>query len=381
MSADTRAGRGPYVAYSGGDGCTEAIPAWTRVTGRLDMTLPQAILVLDDEPNFCRILEAKLTKASFEVVTASDAVSAFRELLARRFDLILLDLRLPDANGLDLMPRIRAVAPTTPVLIMTAYEVEGLRERALRAGAIDVLYKPFDLNVLTTTVRKLVEVDAPLQRPTPLLGDTLSVGRAVVIQMLSDSQPAPRAATVLDEKADTFAVTTAAPLEADAGAPVLVSITGADALYEFRSKVVEHSAPALLSLIKPAVIHRHQRRKHPRRLFQRPVEVRRADHATGGDVQSEAATQSIRGISIDLGAGGLCVALPEPLAPGSAVSVSFTASDENPRPFRADATVIRSEPVNGNQGARAHKVGLQFTDIPAPYRPLLKALLDNTPQN
>src|SRR5689334_12404100 len=120
------------------------------------MTLPQSVLVLDDEPNFCRILEAKLTKASFDVVTASDGPTAFRHLLARRFDLILLDLRLADANGLDLLPRIRAIAPATPVLVMTAYEVEGLRDRVLRMGAVDVLYKPFDLNVLAATVQRVI---------------------------------------------------------------------------------------------------------------------------------------------------------------------------------------------------------------------------------
>src|SRR5690242_6509722 len=94
----------------------------------------QSILVLDDEPSFCRILEAKLSKAGLEVVTATDALALFRVVLSRRFDLILLDLRLRDANGLDLLPKLRAVAPSTHVLVMTAYEEEGLRERGLRAG-------------------------------------------------------------------------------------------------------------------------------------------------------------------------------------------------------------------------------------------------------
>lgn len=368
------------------------IPASLRVPGRLYMTLPQSILVLDDDPNFCRILEAKLTKASFEVSAATDAASAFRYLLAKRFVLILLDLRMPDANGLELLSRLRSVAPATPVLIMTAYETEGLREQAVRAGAVDVLYKPFDLNVLTTIVQRIIEGSPPEDRVASLMGETLSIGRAVVIQLLSGTDPKPHAATVMEEKVETFAVTTTNPLATDPGAPVLVSITGSDALYEFRSKVVSQSDAATMSLAKPAVIHRHQRRKHLRRPFQRLVELRlsglsRETYTETSDRQERAedsvagasttkTEETVNGISIDLSVGGMCVALPTALNPGSSVSISFTASDDNPRPFRSDATVIRSHPVNGATRAPAYRVGLAFTDVPAPYKSLLRTLTD-----
>lgn len=343
------------------------------------MKLPQSILVLDDEPNFCRILEAKLTKASYEVFTATDATSAFRFLLARRFDLVLLDMRLPDANGLDLLPRLHAVAPATPILLMTAYEAEGLRETALRAGAADVLYKPFDLNVLTATAQRVIEAGVPAERAAALVNDTLSVGRAVVIQVLSGTDSAAHAATVMDERADTFAVATEDPVQTALGAPVLVSVTGSDALYEFRSRVLAQRSPETLSLVKPAVIRRNQRRKHPRRSFQRPVEIRIEDASAVVDTDTENVRDLpiLTGMSIDLSADGLCVAVPASLRPGARVSVSFTASDDQPRRFEADAVIVRSTPIDGVSPRPVYRAGLQFSSVPPPHRALLRAMLSS----
>jgi DNA-binding response OmpR family regulator len=337
------------------------------------MKLPHSILVLDDEPNFCRILEAKLTKASYEVFTAADAAAAFRFLLARRFDLVLLDMRLPDANGLDLLPRLHAVAPATPILLMTAYEVEGLREAALRAGASDVLYKPFDLNVLTLTVQHAIDAGAPPERAAALVSDTLAVGRAVVIQVLSGADSAAHSARVLDEQAESFDVSTEVPLPAALGEPVLVSITGTDAIYEFRSKVLEQQNPATLSLVKPAVIRRNQRRKHTRHSMQRPVEIR--VEGADGDAEGRPDFSNLSGMSIDLSAGGMCVALPSSLRPGARISVSIAPSEDQPRTFQADAVVVRSAPVDETAPQPIYRAGLQFANIPPPHRALLRAMV------
>src|SRR5579872_6865931 len=104
------------------------------------MTLEQAILVIDDERNFSRVMEAKLRRSHYDVAVAFDAASGLDRLLHRRFDLILLDVRLPDADGIALVAAARAVVPGVPVLVMTAYEDESLRARALISGATDVLY-------------------------------------------------------------------------------------------------------------------------------------------------------------------------------------------------------------------------------------------------
>ena len=90
-----------------------------------------AVLVVDDERNFRRVVEAKLRKSSFDVILASDAASALDSVLRQPFELVLLDLHLPDADGIALLRLLRAAMPATPVIVMTAYEEEGLRERAV----------------------------------------------------------------------------------------------------------------------------------------------------------------------------------------------------------------------------------------------------------
>ena len=112
-----------------------------------------AILVIDDEPNFCRIIEAKLRRSGFQVTIAPDAASGENKLSSSRYSALLLDLRLPDANGVDLLPRLRQLAPNTPIILMTAYEEERLRDRALANGAVEVLYKPFDLDHLVELIQ------------------------------------------------------------------------------------------------------------------------------------------------------------------------------------------------------------------------------------
>ena len=120
------------------------------------MMLPQSILVLDDEPNFCRILEAKLTKASFDVVAATDASSAFRYLLAKRFDLILLDLMLPGRDGLQILTTVRKRGLETPVLLLTARDSIEDRVTGLNSGADDYLVKPFAFEELLARIRALL---------------------------------------------------------------------------------------------------------------------------------------------------------------------------------------------------------------------------------
>src|SRR2546423_13067216 len=109
----------------------------------------EAILGVDDEPNFCRILEAKLRRSSFSVSVATTLAAGLRCLLEQCFALILLDVRLPDADGIEALPQLEAIARQTPVVVMTAYEEEGLRRLAIDAGAAEVIYKPFDLDHLT----------------------------------------------------------------------------------------------------------------------------------------------------------------------------------------------------------------------------------------
>ncbi len=351
------------------------------------MKYPQSILVLDDEPNFCRVLEAKLNKSSFEVSTAFNALDAFRQILSRPFDLILLDLRLPDAYGMDLLPRLRAVAPAVPIILMTAYEVEGLREEGLKAGAVDVLYKPFDLNSLVGTVKSLIEAGSR-RGNNPETEVPLTIGKAVTIQFLSGPLAERFPATIRDAQAETFGVTTTAPIEVDSGAPVLVSVAGTDALYEFRSSVARAPSDEALSLVRPTEIQRNQRRRHTRCSFRQTVELRliEAAHFEQADSpfdlsspaqsRAQARSGSFNGIAIELSAGGMCVALAQPLPAGSRVEVSFEAPGVSDQPFELRAAVVRCETINGHAIPPLYRIGLQFTSMSKESLFLLRGILD-----
>jgi DNA-binding response OmpR family regulator len=117
---------------------------------------PPLVLIVDEDYNFTRILEAKLRLSGFEVTIAEDLASASAALRSRHFSLVLLDVRLPDGSGLDSLKDLRELSPKTSFVIITAYEEELLRERALASGARDVLYKPFDLELLIYTIHRFL---------------------------------------------------------------------------------------------------------------------------------------------------------------------------------------------------------------------------------
>lgn len=115
------------------------------------------LLVVDDEPNICFSLRASLQTSALEVSTASSAKDALRELQAKRPDVLLLDVRLPDMSGLDLYARIRELDSRIPVIIMTAFARTETAIEATRRGAFDYLIKPVDLRRLRDVIGKAIE--------------------------------------------------------------------------------------------------------------------------------------------------------------------------------------------------------------------------------
>ena len=110
------------------------------------------ILVVDDERLVRWAVAETLGERGYEVSEAVDAESARRAILtAPAPDLVLLDLRLPDSDDLDLASQIRKQAPKTPIVLMTAFGTPDVLTRAAGLG-ISILIKPFDLQDLTSIV-------------------------------------------------------------------------------------------------------------------------------------------------------------------------------------------------------------------------------------
>ena len=116
-------------------------------------------MVVDDEPNLRRVLQAALEKAGYSVRTAADAEEALRLLEERPADLVLTDATMPGMDGLALVREIGSRWPDTGAIMMTAFGTIPLAVQAIRSGALEFVTKPFDLDVLKRTI------DASLRQP------------------------------------------------------------------------------------------------------------------------------------------------------------------------------------------------------------------------
>jgi DNA-binding NtrC family response regulator len=118
------------------------------------------ILLVDDEGGLLMTLAANLELDGFEVTTAENGQRALELFRSEVFDLVLSDIRMPGMNGVELFRRIRALKPECPVVLMTAFALEGLVEDAIHEGVFTVLPKPFDIDhvvgALTRAIRSPV---------------------------------------------------------------------------------------------------------------------------------------------------------------------------------------------------------------------------------
>jgi DNA-binding NtrC family response regulator len=118
------------------------------------------ILVIDDEKLIRWSLKERLTREGHAVTEAEDGKSAAAALEAELPDLVLLDMKLPDTDGLTILKSIQERAPELPVIIITAYSTVDTAVEAMRLGAYDYISKPFDLEELTITARRALEASA-----------------------------------------------------------------------------------------------------------------------------------------------------------------------------------------------------------------------------
>lgn len=114
------------------------------------------LLVVEDDPLIARSLDSALTPLGNMIETFARCAEARAALSHDTFDLVLLDVGLPDGNGLDLLAEMRRRGDTTPVLILTARNGVEDRVQGLDAGADDYLAKPFSIAELEARVRALL---------------------------------------------------------------------------------------------------------------------------------------------------------------------------------------------------------------------------------
>ncbi len=114
------------------------------------------LLIIDDEPSIRESLETLLTLEGFDITLAIDGKQGLDVLSRNEFDLLLLDLALPGESGIDLLPRITAMHPQLPVIMITAFGTVGNVVDAIRAGAENFVQKPWDNEKLLADIRSAI---------------------------------------------------------------------------------------------------------------------------------------------------------------------------------------------------------------------------------
>jgi two-component system OmpR family response regulator len=117
---------------------------------------PARVLVVDDEPSLTELLSMALRYEGWEVRTAADGASAVRVARVMRPDAVVLDMMLPDVDGLEVLRRLRAQLDEIPVLFLTARDTVEDRVAGLTAGGDDYVTKPFSLEEVVARLRGLV---------------------------------------------------------------------------------------------------------------------------------------------------------------------------------------------------------------------------------
>jgi len=119
------------------------------------------ILIVDDQHGVRVLLQLAFQEEGYQVATAVNGRDALRQVERWRPDVVVMDVRMPVMGGLEALPRIKALAPRTAVVIMSAHvEADALPE-VWRLGANDFIYKPFDLDELKSRVREVLSGTAP----------------------------------------------------------------------------------------------------------------------------------------------------------------------------------------------------------------------------
>ena len=128
------------------------------------------IFLLEDDKTLGRGIAMALTGTDTSVICRFTLNMARETLAEERFDLLILDVNLPDGSGLDLLRQVRTNGDSTPVILLTANDLELDEVTGLEAGADDYITKPFSLAVLRA------RVNAQLRRGTPMVSQTMSIG-------------------------------------------------------------------------------------------------------------------------------------------------------------------------------------------------------------
>jgi DNA-binding response OmpR family regulator len=111
------------------------------------------LLLVDDEESYVNVLSKRMTKRNFEVSSALSGAQAIRILRKQDFDAVVLDLKMEDMDGIEVLKILKTMAPELPVIMLTGHGSETAAREGITFGAFDYLTKPCDLDELIEKIR------------------------------------------------------------------------------------------------------------------------------------------------------------------------------------------------------------------------------------
>jgi DNA-binding NtrC family response regulator len=119
--------------------------------------MSKTILVVDDEKEICTILSDNLSQEGYRVFTAYNGKTALELIRKEKPDLVLLDIKMPEMDGIEVLRRIKKMKKKIVVIMLTAYGTLETARKAMKLGAYEYITKPFDLFLLKSIVKEVLK--------------------------------------------------------------------------------------------------------------------------------------------------------------------------------------------------------------------------------
>ncbi len=116
--------------------------------------MTEKVLLVDDEKDFLNIMSERMKTRGMDVSTAASAKEAIKMAEAESFDAIILDLQMPEMDGLEALRALKAKKPELQVILLTGHATVEKGIQAMKLGAMDLMEKPADLKALTEKIKK-----------------------------------------------------------------------------------------------------------------------------------------------------------------------------------------------------------------------------------
>jgi len=116
--------------------------------------MPAKVLIVDDEKDFLDIMAERMGARGVQVSTTTSAENALKMVLKETYDVVIMDLLMPEMDGFKALKLFKETRPDLPIILLTANVPEEKCIEAIKLGAMDVIEKPADLNLLTQKIKE-----------------------------------------------------------------------------------------------------------------------------------------------------------------------------------------------------------------------------------